>query len=104
MCLREALHNLAACRSHKLEGSVETGVTIISSRPVISQGLNPDEMLKIVVQPIAFKEDHLLGAGRFHSVPFRSVPFGSVRFGLFLPCSFFPPSSITAESNGADRR
>lgn len=45
--------------SHKLEPRLKRGDYNFISAGYIS-GPNPDEMFKIVVQPIAFKEDHLL--------------------------------------------
>lgn len=57
--LRGALHNLAACTAHKLEVRLKRSDYNFISAGYISE-LNPDKMFKIVVQPIAFKEEHLL--------------------------------------------
>lgn len=65
--LREALHNLTAGTSHTLEALC--GVAIISSQGGYISRPNRDEMFKIVVQPIAFKEEHLLVLVSLDSFP-----------------------------------
>lgn len=81
--LRGALHNLAACTSHKLEVRLKRGDYNFISGGYISE-LNPDETLKIVVQPIAFKEEHL---------PVPVAPFRSLPYPLPTP-PLFPPRTV----------
>lgn len=86
--LRGALHNLTAGASYKLQAWLgEHGVAIISSRGGYISGLNRDEMFKIVVQPIAFKGEHLsVLVARFPRLYRRSL--------LLAPASehdLFPP-------------
>ena len=78
-----ALHNLAACTSHKLEVRLKRGDYNFISTGYIS-GLKPDEMFKIVVQPIAFKEEHTpLGTRPVDSVPLLSIiPSFSLRIAF----------------------
>lgn len=54
--LREVLHNLTAGTSHTLKALCG----VISSQGGYISRATRDEMFKIEVQPIAFKEEHLL--------------------------------------------